>query len=251
MKYTTCPYCGKSIVNCSIKRHLNSHETGYLSKPAYKHSTLDHDDLFCKYCGVEKHNRNSLIQHEIRCPKNPNKIANQLNGHRSIPKGATKETCETIRKQLETRRKKQEQGIKTKCTHHVVVHMHDEHNNQEIQKWINYVSSIDLHLDDYETYECGPYTIIKYSELTRRCNAVIGSKSTVLHEHVYIMLMLFGDSFSKENVIHHIDENKHNNVLANMILFETRGEHARFHNADDAYLVYNEITHKFNCIRVS
>ena len=26
--------------------------------------------LFCQYCGKVKHNKNSLVQHEIRCPEN-------------------------------------------------------------------------------------------------------------------------------------------------------------------------------------
>ena len=34
---------------------------------------------YCKYCNKECHSRNSLIQHEIRCSKNENKIINIIN----------------------------------------------------------------------------------------------------------------------------------------------------------------------------
>lgn len=34
--------------------------------------------LECKFCGKECKNRNSLAQHEIRCPENPDKIANNF-----------------------------------------------------------------------------------------------------------------------------------------------------------------------------
>lgn len=32
------------------------------------------DEFKCKYCGKECKNKNSLVQHEIRCKENPNKI---------------------------------------------------------------------------------------------------------------------------------------------------------------------------------
>lgn len=70
-----CPICGRKITRINITKHLRSHET----RPDYqeqllKAQHLDHDDLFCKHCGKECKNKNSLVQHEIRCKNNPNKI---------------------------------------------------------------------------------------------------------------------------------------------------------------------------------
>ena len=49
---------------------------------------------YCKYCGKECKNLNSLKQHEIRCKENPNNITNKGNTipHTSWNKGLTKET---------------------------------------------------------------------------------------------------------------------------------------------------------------
>ena len=62
MKRTKCTICGKLISNNNLEKHIKSHETNpkyqaWLSD-SYK---LDHDDLFCKFCGKECKNKNSLI----------------------------------------------------------------------------------------------------------------------------------------------------------------------------------------------
>ena len=33
------------------------------------------DDFICKYCGKICKNKNSLVQHEVRCKENPNRIS--------------------------------------------------------------------------------------------------------------------------------------------------------------------------------
>ena len=75
-KTTICPICGKEIRNCNYERHLISHQNNpkYHNKLQTRQS-IDHDDLYCKYCGKFCKNKNSLAQHECRCNKNPNKIA--------------------------------------------------------------------------------------------------------------------------------------------------------------------------------
>ena len=40
---------------------------------------VDHDGLNCKYCNKLCKNKNSLAQHECRCPKNPNRVATEKN----------------------------------------------------------------------------------------------------------------------------------------------------------------------------
>ena len=102
-----CPICGRKITRINITKHIRSHET----HPDYqerllKERHLDHDDLFCKYCGKECKNKNSLIQHEIRCKCNPDKIkvvsaltpriGFNNKGRVAWNKGLTKETSKSI-----------------------------------------------------------------------------------------------------------------------------------------------------------
>jgi hypothetical protein len=53
-------------------------------------------NYICKYCGKICKNNNSLAQHEIRCPKNNNRIPCP-----SWNKGKTKETDVRVRQQSE------------------------------------------------------------------------------------------------------------------------------------------------------
>ena len=92
------------MISCSnISKHHRSHETGkfQLNQPKY---SLDHDDLFCKYCHAEKLNKISLVQHEIRCAKNPNRIPCYLSsaGHVGWNKGLTKYTDSRVAKYSKT-----------------------------------------------------------------------------------------------------------------------------------------------------
>lgn len=101
-KRGSCPYCGLVTNMANLLRHIRSHENGnYDQKNSGYH--LDHEDLNCKYCGAEKKNRNSLIQHEIRCSKNPKRIPVTITGvnnkgHIAWNKGLTKYTDERVAK---------------------------------------------------------------------------------------------------------------------------------------------------------
>lgn len=64
---------------------------------------VSRDDLFCKHCDKQCKNLNSLHQHEIRCPSNPNRIPSVSKGICNIPlekrgwsKGLTKDTDERV-----------------------------------------------------------------------------------------------------------------------------------------------------------
>ena len=53
--------------------------------------------FICKYCGKEVGNKGALINHEIACNLNPNKIKNpNRNGHRAWNKGLTKENNNSL-----------------------------------------------------------------------------------------------------------------------------------------------------------
>lgn len=118
-----CELCGREIIVNNYSRHLKSHENGNFDK-INSQTHLDHDDLFCKYCGKECKNRNSLAQHEIRCRENPNhKSNNSLLTHNNklksgevLPwnKGLSKETDERIKKYTETYRKNHKLGLHKK-----------------------------------------------------------------------------------------------------------------------------------------
>lgn len=76
------------------------------------------EDLFCKYCGKQCKNLNSLNQHEIRCKNNPNKIKCIGNPvpHQGWNKGLTKDTDERVKKGSESVSKfyTTDEGIKLK-----------------------------------------------------------------------------------------------------------------------------------------
>lgn len=99
-----CKYCGRLIDVACIKRHEAAHENPNSKKYNNTEIHLDHDDLFCKYCGKECKNKNSLAQHEIRCPQNPTrKDFNNLGNYSTlVRKGKTAENCEEIARAAET-----------------------------------------------------------------------------------------------------------------------------------------------------
>lgn len=98
-----CPLCGQEISRSNYSKHQRRHE----NHP----ETFDkggkvpsHDGLFCQFCGKECKNKNSLVQHEIRCPDNESRINVAIKGFNTgnlIPWniGLTKETSASVEKQ--------------------------------------------------------------------------------------------------------------------------------------------------------
>lgn len=96
-----CELCGREISRSNYTKHLRSHERTNNSVSDVVH--VDHDDLFCKYCGKEYNNKKSLSQHEIRCKKNPNRKGfNNFEAYnksgKSWNRGLTKETDSRVAK---------------------------------------------------------------------------------------------------------------------------------------------------------
>lgn len=80
-------------------------------------------EFICKYCGKMCKNANSLAQHEIRCPNNPNRLdASKLGNHTSHiawNKGLTKEQSKAVNKQSTSLKKHyQESGHPWTGRHH-------------------------------------------------------------------------------------------------------------------------------------
>ena len=71
---------------------------------------MNNKTYICSFCSKICKNSNSFAQHQIRCPKNPNRINCYNRGFNikgTIPwnKGLTKETSPSIAKQAAKRRK--------------------------------------------------------------------------------------------------------------------------------------------------
>ena len=110
-----CELCGREISKSNFTKHLKSHENGNFDKNNSKYH-VDHNDLFCKYCGKECKNKNSLAQHEIRCRENPDRINVEIEGlnnvgHKSWNKGLTKEIDERVKKGFETYTRNHKLGL--------------------------------------------------------------------------------------------------------------------------------------------
>ena len=199
-------------------------------------------------------NLNSLAQHELRCEQNPDRrdferlasyIVNNV-------KGKTKENCPSIQKQAQTMRQRYASGwvppTKGKARG-PINYVHKDHNDKEIEKWIEYVASIDLDIPDYTTYMDGRYYVVSDSVLTAKYNCR-RMRSTILLEHVYLMMLVLGEKLTQDCVIHHVDEDPSNNDIRNLIAFATKGDHTRYHISAYAYLTYDEETHLFTCSNV-
>lgn len=124
-----CNICGREISCSNYNRHLKSHETS----PEYHRKVLNrvsltHDDLVCQYCKKECKNKNSLIQHEIRCKENPNRLKNICKGnkisHVAWNKGLTSKSDSRILKGIET----------YKTNHSLGLHLDTHGDNNIVRK---------------------------------------------------------------------------------------------------------------------
>ena len=119
---------------------------------------------------------------------------------------------------------------------------HKLHNDEEIQKWINYINTLNINIPKYEKRQSQDYYV-----LTNNSNIHIKGTHFIF-EHRYLMNIIFNGQLTNINIVHHIDNNGLNNNLSNLLVFESDKDHKRFHNSKNAYLIYNENTHLFNCL---
>ena len=101
VKKVICELCGIEVSASNYSKHLRRHE---VHPETFRESYhLDHDDLFCKFCNKEFKNKNSLVQHEIRCKCNPNitditpRECFNNKGRVAWNKGLTKEIDERVK----------------------------------------------------------------------------------------------------------------------------------------------------------
>lgn len=75
-----------------------------------QNNLFDNTQILCQYCSKVCKNLNSLRQHEIRCPHNPNRINTvhagfNTKGKKAWNKGLTKETSDVVKRQAELQSK--------------------------------------------------------------------------------------------------------------------------------------------------
>lgn len=77
IKKIPCKNCGKEITVANYNKHYNAciNPNSYINKHLQKQDIIS---LFCKFCHKECKNKNSLVQHELRCKENPNVDINNL-----------------------------------------------------------------------------------------------------------------------------------------------------------------------------
>ncbi|KKK65549.1 hypothetical protein LCGC14_2973040 [marine sediment metagenome] len=59
----------------------------------------------------------------------------------------------------------------------------------------------------------------------------------VVSTHRWVMEEHLGRRLIKGEVVHHIDEDKSNNEINNLLLFPTKGAHTKFHYEEKGYLI--------------
>lgn len=92
-----------------------------------------------------------------------------------------------------------------------------EYNKNNNNEYINYTTS-------------GKYLVIKMPE----------HPMARVDGYVYIHQLQaekkLGRKLNKKECVHHIDENKFNNDIENLMVFKTKGDHTAFHNGSEIYL---------------
>lgn len=61
----------------------------------------------------------------------------------------------------------------------------------------------------------------------------LANKTGTVYEHMLRAEEILGRKLNKKEVVHHKDENKHNNSFDNLMVFKTGGDHTAFHNGCD------------------
>lgn len=170
-----------------------------------------------------------------------------MTGHAISRKGQTAATNEVIRKQVETMKRKYANGFicPSKGRKKDFVYIYQEHNDQEIQKWLNYINISHVEIPNYEILEKDHpegYKVIKTS-----CKKT-GNTVKIIFEHELIANIYLHGNLRKENTVHHINKDRKDNKISNLLIFINGKAHKRFHNSKYAFLIYDESTHLFDCI---
>lgn len=69
----------------------------------------------------------------------------------------------------------------------------------------------------------------KRKRLNKNGYVLIKEKNKLEYEHRIVVEKYIGRKLNKTEVVHHLDENKQNNKIENLMLFESNSEHQKFH----------------------
>ena len=239
MRKQVCPNCGREIVAPNFKKHYEAC-INLSSKMHQKQNQqhVQHDGLDCIYCGKTCKNKNSLAQHEVRCPQNPNrkdttKLTTYIVENR---KGKNRYNCADVQKQVSTTLRKYANGYVSPNRGREVSfqYLYEDHNQLEIQKWLDYIEE---HLEDAPAQLPQNRSNIEgYVWLNR--------ERMFLQEYV---VSKFLDMDCSQYTVHHLNRCRSDNAISNLMLFASGADHKRYHNSKYAYLTYNPNTHIFTC----
>lgn len=203
---------------------------------------IDQDGWFCKFCQKQCKNQNSLAQHQVRCKQNPNRItSNFLTEYvRQNVKGRTAADCPSIAKQSKTMKERYANGYVSpiKGVKRNFNYIYEEHNQEEFQKWIEYVNTLHLNLPTYAVSDQHNEGYVFLKPFVEGCR----------FEHQLVAKYLLELPDITRYTVHHIDHNRKNNKPTNLAVFVSNGAHKRYHNSPYAYLIYDQSTHTFDCI---
>lgn len=79
------------------------------------------------------------------------------------------------------------------------------------------------------TYNGGRTTFSNYIAISDKQNSSSNKRGYIL-EHRYVMENFIGRKLKKGEVVHHIDRDRTNNDISNLILFPSQSEHIKHHN---------------------
>lgn len=147
----TCPICGREISSNQYSKHEKSH----LNIHQVTKYTVDHDDLFCKYCNKLCRSKLSVLQHEMKCPHNPDRLVR----FKDCSKFLSEEDKEIIR------------------------------NSKELSEWMDYRQSIQVHVRDLLEYELDNDNNLYEHYITKKASAQGNHVECLLSYHDYCVLV--------------------------------------------------------------
>lgn len=239
MRKQICPNCGREIVAPNFKKHykacINPNSKTH-QKQEQQH--VQHDGLDCIYCGKTCKNKKSLAQHEVRCLQNPNrkdvmKLTSYIIENR---KGKNKNNCADVQKQVNTVLQKYANGYTSPTKGRKVgfQYLYEEHNQLEIQKWLDYIKT---HQEDIPT---------QFPQSRSYVEGYVWLSGERMFLQEYIISKFLNVDCS-QYTIHHINKYRDDNTISNLMIFASGSDHKRYHSSKYAYLTYNSETHVFTC----
>ena len=214
-------FCSKSCANARIMSTETKNKIGSAIAKPKKH---------CKLCNsiIKKNNKTGYCAYCLRTSKECSEIRSNLG----------KIASHSVKNHKKKNKEYYDNFIPSI---NKIDYVYKTHNDREIQKWIDYVLSKNIIIPEHSIRQSQSYYVLTNSHKHT-------SGTHFEFEHNYIMNIVLDKNLTKNNTVHHIDNNGLNNSLDNLLVFENNADHVRFHHSKNAWLTYNESTHKFSTI---